>query len=611
MKIIFLSILILILLLLIIYKNKERFSNLNILKYPDPDIENQELWIKEHVNDTITKKKQIYKFLGLLGKQINNIFYSSEFSTVIQNHNNQNFDDKVPFIIEYLSNKFVEIRDNNNNKRDYKAFSSEINSELIQVLIDYLTCNLNALSNVASITCSKFIEENKSKLYFDKSQVKDYDLATDIHLIHKFFTNRDLTSLTNIFKEKLLKYYVFENEEYKSQDYIPCVIYDKQSCPDGGANSKCQVVNGQCVPKANDNKNVNNNPINDCNTISLYGADLCNLTTNKNLQSCVWNNNTQKCMNPNEDSTNISCEDLRGPNLEEKCENLNDESGNPKCDYFSKTKTNTDGNTFKHEFCYDKTKKNNMNCLNLSGIYQQENTDDAKILENYNCSSHNIGGVEYFHDPNLISKEKLYNLDCGIFDNSSYLRDKNNAYFIKKDKDNTYLGNDIELQKSLCENNKEDKSPTSLSKCNFIKYNNYANKTITKCMPKEVFVSSNFVEDENTCRFLGYDYIGNEKERKCLDISAKCNDIKYKNLCDLRDNKCIWVKGLSELSNNSKDLVERGYCINNDTSELDNLIDDYHNEEIMKIAKFRNLSNELQKINTNDQILKKLQQKIN
>ena len=59
------------------------------------------------------------------------------------------------------------------------------------------------------------------------------------------------------------------------------------------------------------------------------------------------------------------------------------------------------------------------------------------------------------------------------------------------------------------------------------------------------------------------------------------------------------------------DLIERGYCINQDLSELDNLIDDYHNEEISKIAKFRNLSNELQKLNTNDQILKKLKQKMN
>ena len=110
---------------------------------------------------------------------------------------------------------------------------------------------------------------------------------------------------------------------------------------------------------------------------------------------------------------------------------------------------------------------------------------------------------------------------------------------------------------------------------------------------------------------LGYDYIGNSNEKKCLDISAKCNDIKYKSLCNLRDNKCMWINGLSELSNNSGDLVERGYCVNQDLSELDSLIDDYHNEEISKIAKFRNLSNELNKINTNEEILKKLKQKMN
>ena len=48
----------------------------------------------------------------------------------------------------------------------------------------------------------------------------------------------------------------------------------------------------------------------------------------------------------------------------------------------------------------------------------------------------------------------------------------------------------------------------------------------------------------------------------------------------MRDNKCIWINGLSELSDNSKDLVERGYCVNQDLSELDNLIESFWNSQL-------------------------------
>jgi hypothetical protein len=612
MRIIILLIILLILLSLLFYTNKEKFSGLNILFYPDPDIENQEKWVKEHVNDTINKKKMVYTFLSILGKQLNNIFYSSQFTNIMQSHNNKIFEEKVPYIISVLKDKFTEISENNDGKREYELFSSATNKNILQILIDYLRCNHNALVNTPSTTdCNIYLEDNITKMHFDNSKFKQYNLANDLHLIHKYFTNRDMSSLINIFKKKLIKYYINQHEEYKSQDYVPCMIYDKESCPSGGYNSKCEIVSDKCLPKSNRNRNINNNPINDCNSISLYGSDLCNRTTNKDLQNCSWNENMQKCLNPNESSNPIKCENLRSPNLEDKCANLKDSSGNGMCDYLSKTMTDEKGNQVKHEFCYDKEQRNKMTCLNLSGIYDKDNTEDAKVLQKYKCSTTNMGDTQYHYDESLTSKERINNIDCGIFDNSSYIRDKNNTYFFKKDDDRKYLVEDIVHQQKLCENNKDGNNPNSASRCNFVKHHNFNNKTQTKCLSKNTFVSSNFIDDEDNCKMMGFDYIGNSEQKKCLDISAKCNDIKYKSLCDLRDNKCMWINGLSELSDNSKDLVERGYCVNQDLSELDNLIDDYHNEEISKIAKFRNLSNELNKLNTNEEILKKLKNKMN
>ena len=609
MRIFILLVILLFLLVLICYNNKEKFTGLNILFYPDPDIENEEKWIKEHANNTINKKKKVYMFLALLGKHLNNIFYSSEFSNIIQSHNNKIFEEKVPFIIDYLKKKFIEYKDNIKENSEYEIFSPSVNQSMLQILIDYLQCNYNALINGSNgADCDIYLEDNITKMHFDNSKFDKYEIATDLHLIHKFFTTRDMSSLIDIFKQKLLKFFIYQHEEYKSQDYIPCIIYDEETCPSGGSNSKCEVVDGKCLPKNNSNKNINNNPINDCNSLSLYGEEVCNRTTNKELKDCLWNDQMQKCLNPNETSNPIKCEDLRGPGLEDKCNKKKKKDGVALCDYFSKTVTDENGKEVKHDFCYDKKSNNRMSCLNLSGIYDKDNKTDATVLKKYNCSTTNMGDIQYHYNDLLTSKERINKIDCGIFDNSSYIRDKNNSYFSKKDIDRKYLLEDIEHQQKMCENIKEG---NSASRCSFVKHNNFNNKTITKCLPKNIFVSSNYIDNKDTCKMMGYDYIGNSKEKKCLDISSKCNDIKYKNLCNLRDNKCMWINGLSESSNNSKDLVERGYCVNQDLSELDNLIDDYHNEEISKIAKFRNLSNELNKINTNEEILKKLQQKMN
>jgi hypothetical protein len=65
MKIIIFLLIVLILILIFLYfynqKSiiKEKFSSLNILEYPDPYIKTQEKWLKEHVNNTIKKKKNI------------------------------------------------------------------------------------------------------------------------------------------------------------------------------------------------------------------------------------------------------------------------------------------------------------------------------------------------------------------------------------------------------------------------------------------------------------------------------------------------------------------------------------------------------------------------
>ena len=542
------------------------------------------------------------------------------------------FDERVPFIINKLIDRLNLFT--NTNHANYPDFSNSLNIEILSILKMYLLCNTirnnqNKISQTTTnsipskipekctdIDMQKYKESEPSKFHFDKSEFKKYDLANDLHLIHKYFIYRDLNNLLHILKKKLMKHYIFEHDQYKSSDYIPCVIYDKKSCPsnksNSNSNSKCELVDDICVPRINgSDKNINNNPIDDCNAISNYGENLCNRTTNKQNQDCVWNELTHTCRNPEKENDPIECIDIKGNNFKKKCNELDD--GN-KCDYISKEVKGSNGNSHTYEFCYDKDlkKKNNMTCLNFSGILDDSNSNDKELLEKYNCNTKELKKTKYYYDPSFINDENVTNLDCGIFDNSDYLRDTNNLYNFRKDTDRKYLGNNIGLQQKLCENNTESQSQNSPKRCNFIKYNTFNNKTISKCMSKDIMMSPNFIndDDEATCRMLGYDYIGTQGNKKCMDIGSKCNDIKYKNLCNLRDNKCMWVDGYGYNSNSSNDLNERGYCVNQDLSELDNLIDDYHNEEISQKAKLINLSNEVSKMNTNEDILNKLKEKL-
>ena len=94
-----------------------------------------------------------------------------------------------------------------------------------------------------------------------------------------------------------------------------------------------------------------------------------------------------------------------------------------------------------------------------------------------------------------------------------------------------------------------------------------------------------------------------------ISHTKKCNDIKYKNVCNEKDTTCFWNPGLNKNSDNRSDKFERGYCMNVDTISLEQVIDKYHNDEIAKLAKFRNLEAEFKKLNTDKEILDLLQKK--
>ena len=63
MRLIIILLLVLIMVILVRKGIKENFNSLNVLKYPDPDIETHEKWIKYHANDTLLKKRKIVRYI--------------------------------------------------------------------------------------------------------------------------------------------------------------------------------------------------------------------------------------------------------------------------------------------------------------------------------------------------------------------------------------------------------------------------------------------------------------------------------------------------------------------------------------------------------------------
>lgn len=639
MRIIIIIIILLVLVYLFRKGLRENFSSLNILQYPDQDIKTHERWIKYHANDTLLKKRDIIRYLNLLKNEIKLLFYSSAYDNIMKAHNNIEITERRNFIAtEFLKflRRFVQNSDPTepvivvnvgNDETRIASFNTENFQKLTNHLLEYIRCNS---SNGEA--CSNYKYTEKQAKHFKNSMLKEYDLVNNLDLIYKYFVERDINNLSRLIYKILEKFYVYENPEYKPDTELPCVIYDDKTCPKG-ENDKCDwnYSDNLCIPKENDGSNIfqYNNPIEDCNAISNYGQNYCNRTytydeNEKKYKKCKYQLKTHKCLNPSENAEddNIKCEDIlgSGEDFKSNCDNL------AKCDYLKKTLTNSDGKEETYEFCIDKneatnSKFNPMTCINFTSILDHKVTtpvefngndeNDVEILKKYQCKTTEDDGseVKYYYNPSLIPKAQAENLECGIFDNSNYLRNRNNTEFVKKQHNEKYRIQNIGKQKAFCEGIKEKDSNNS--KCKFIEFNYYNNKPLTKCIPKKMNVSSNFIpdDDEDTCNFLGYDYIGTLNKKKCIDIDGKCNDIKYKNVCNEKDNTCFWNPGLSKTSDNRNDKFERGYCMNLDTISFEQVIDKYHNDEIEKIAKFRNLEAEFKRLNTDKEILDLLQKK--
>ena len=107
-----------------------------------------------------------------------------------------------------------------------------------------------------------------------------------------------------------------------------------------------------------------------------------------------------------------------------------------------------------------------------------------------------------------------------------------------------------------------------------------------------------------------------EKEGLRSQFEAQCKKMegqtkhKYKNVCEERDEKCFWNPGLNQYSTNQNDNFERGYCMNLDILGLEQVIDNYHQSEIEKMARFKNLDKEVDSLKLNAKMSELLDKKL-
>ena len=82
----------------------------------------------------------------------------------------------------------------------------------------------------------------------------------------------------------------------------------------------------------------------------------------------------------------------------------------------------------------------------------------------------------------------------------------------------------------------------------------------------------------------------------CINKNAKCGDLKYKQLCNYR-NDCHWQSIGSHIVNEN-DLFERGYCNNIKSKELERIIDIVHRREMDKLIKIKDMTDNINKFKT-------------
>lgn len=632
---------ILLILIVLVFRNKIEFFK----TYPDSAMEIHDKWIDNTINYVSNERHEITKCLEM----VSDLLSKENLTKFIKNIHDNDLNEVVMcnnLVINIIESLLRNV--NPNNKR------------LLDILKNYLTCNVNYYQRVHNIvtsteepvpttistpspstsntnppplftsiatstssvsTTSVGIEtftSNSSQdicntLIDEITEERKYDDASGtlinirkplfIELLANYLLVQDIHSvidvLYNIYEEKYIKYLPQYNNNIEK---LPCLIYDKSSCP----KDICQLstIDGNdkiCHPKYTGDKPLDiSAKVDSCSVITPYGKKYCEATKDKYGNMCVFDNVRNKCMTQNQKIKPIECGEINANttvSFEQKCNTLQNQDGTQKC--FYKRITNG-GKT--HNFCYDRNNDNNSSnlCYSFSGL------DKQQIPEQLNCNVIDIkNGNDYYSIP---PNKNAYDHDnddiCHLFDNSDTMKDS-----IPKNLDQKLNIDSIELQRKLCEG-LVDRNGNK--RCKFIEHNTFVSNNnndqklkskFTKCISSDQTVDGNYIKGNATNVSLKKaecikepENVWSEENMMCVNKNSKCSDLKYENLCNYKKN-CHWTS-IGRHNVNANDHFERGYCNDIKTQHLEKIIDIVHRKEIDKLVKINELKQHINKIDS-------------
>jgi hypothetical protein len=448
----------------------------------------------------------------------------------------------------------------------------------------------------------------KLKLKFDDMEEKH------IHIFSEIITKNKENRLKFKFYQPLKQNKIFERlvnrlltELYlkihnKTLGTLACPLYESSICPVAGDGAPCQKEKDlhstmhMCVNK--NNKFLTQN----CQVMNGYGKKMCestNILNNGEELMCVYEDLTQKCVNP--DASNILLESTQNTETFNECHKIyNNNLGTmeQKCNPFKKCRFKK-AKDMENELvgvCYGKTQEDRPDnfCLSISGLnnedasapFSQDTADEAFSCANSDQEFTNKDGsttVAYKK-----SSGDVEVLKCAMFDNSAIEKDTFDSTNSKQSTNKTFINSNNNM-KGMCNGLKDE---NNLNKCEYIEYSrNIPTELKSKydkiniCIPKGSSSIPNDVNpnlDESTCKSQGG--IWSTVNDICINPTQGCNAIKHKEYCNVLDN-CLWSSGSSGISDNNQDFYGTCKDISNSLNKVEDLIDNIHEKHISNLIK--------------------------
>lgn len=619
---------------------KENFQSITRI-YPDPIMEEHEKFIQLNSNDY----SLINELIDTLSDEVSTNFNFTGLDTLTLIRQKILND-----MMTYTDIKFKQLIDNPDIQCE--TTSKPADCAIVVSLIQFLNheysipipslslANHDDVANYRSVLNIDLGNIFKPSIYNEMlfSETKqEIDSLLNTLIINRFLSSYHYPYDENTKKKKIKRasQQIIETINNKinpiSQAQIACVLYGPNTCPqvphttsnvdtiqdNEGDNViesnlddnvtrkfKCQT---QLTNKGTNlcvNKNNNKYKTSHCEIMNGYGKLMCDNTLHSSGSDCIYEPLSQRCLNPNLDNLPngaISVDNNEKLDNAEQCHLVysNDiEEMEKQCEnntnYNCSFKRTIDINNKEQGICYAKNEDSRPDNFCLS--FSNTNLID-KELEDLGCKriNRNINGntINYV----IPLDEDMNSLSCQLFDSSKKKYNSAGTQSNKSDNDIAYIHSPLN-QKQLCNGLIENNGN---KKCQYLEYNKYIpsnhNSKYSKvgmCIPNQISlnIKPDLIDSENKCN---NGLIWSSVNNKCINPDAKCQHIKYKNLCNYHDS-CLWQAGTLQ-SDESQDY-EAGYCrdLTPSLDRIEDLLDNIHERNLKSSVEVNAIEEKLTKL---------------